>query len=226
MPSLDDVTPAKPCSRRVTGALEVWNRKAHYYVGLYLLFFVWLFALTGLLLNHPEWTFADFWPTRKQSSFERHIQRPPAGSDLAQAKNVLDQLGLAGEIEWTEARAESERLNFRASRPGRILEIESDFAKGLASVHRIDVNAWGVMRMLHTFTGVRIGDARNQRDWFLSVLWAFAMDAVALGLIVMVLGSYYMWWRLSRKRTWGAVALSLGVLACGLFVVGLRLIIE
>lgn len=224
MPLSGNDATVKTTSRRLTDALEVWNRKAHYYLGLYLLFFVWLFAFTGLLLNHPGWTFADFWPTRKQSSFERQVQRPPAGSDLDRARNVLDQLGIAGEIEWTAARADSERLDFRASRPGRIFEIKSDFTKGLASVHRIEVNAWGVMRILHTFTGVRIGDARNQRDWFLTVLWAFAMDAVAVGLIMMVLGSYYIWWRLSRKRAWGVVALSLGVSTCGLFAFGLRLL--
>ncbi len=222
MPSLDSDVRTKTASRYVTDALEVWNRKAHYYLGLYLLFFVWLFALTGLLLNHPKWAFADFWPSRKQSTFERPIQRVPARSDVAQAKNVLSQLGLAGEIEWTVTRSDPDQLDFRASRPGRMFDIKTDFRRGLASVHRTDVNAWGVARILHTFTGVRIGDERNQRDWFITVLWASAMDAVAVGLIVMVLGSYYMWFRLPRKRTGGVIALSLGVFACGLFVIGLR----
>jgi hypothetical protein len=225
MRSSGNAVTARTASRRPADALEDWNRKAHYYLGIYFLLFVWLFALTGLLLNHPGWAFADFWPTRKQSSYERQIVRPPAGSDLTRARNVLGQLGLAGEIEWTAAPIDSERLNFRASRPGQMFEIRADFGKGRASVHRIDVNAWGVMRILHTFTGVRAGDARNQRDWFLTAIWAFTMDAVAIGLIVMVLGSYYMWWRVPRKRTWGAVALILGVFACGLFTFGLRLLL-
>jgi hypothetical protein len=38
----------------------VWNRRLHYYLGLYLLFFCWLFAFTGLVLNHPRWAFAQF----------------------------------------------------------------------------------------------------------------------------------------------------------------------
>jgi hypothetical protein len=39
-------------SRR--GAIDVflvWNRRVQFYPGLYLLFFTWLFAFTGLLLN-------------------------------------------------------------------------------------------------------------------------------------------------------------------------------
>ena len=32
--------------------ISTCNRKGHYYLGLYFLLFLWLFALTGLLLNH------------------------------------------------------------------------------------------------------------------------------------------------------------------------------
>ena len=45
-----------------SNVFEIWNRKLHYYVGLYLLTFVWLFAVSGLIINHPGWAFADFWP--------------------------------------------------------------------------------------------------------------------------------------------------------------------
>jgi hypothetical protein len=209
--------------RRSSSWFEVWNRRAHYYLGLYLLLFVWLFCFTGLLLNHPEWRFADFWPTRKQSTIDRSIRRPPAGSDVQQARDILSQLGLQGEIEWTVERENLSRFEFRASRPGHIYEIKTDLDLGRATVQRIDVNAWGVMRILHTFSGVRAGDARNERDWTLTSIWVFAMDAVAAGLIVMVLGSYYMWWRLPRKRLWGLVALLSGWVTCVVFVMGFRL---
>ena len=211
-------------SRRLADAFEVWNRRIHYYSGLYLLFFIWLFAFTGLLLNHAGWSFAEFWPTRRQTTFEKQITPPPAGSDLAQARNILQQLGIAGEIEWTSTRADAGQFDFRASRPGHMFDIKSDLKRNVATVQRIDVNAWGVMHILHTFTGVRAGDARNERDWLLTTIWAWSMDAVAVGLLIMVFGSYYMWWRLVRKRVWGAVALLCGCFACALFVVGLRLV--
>jgi len=211
--------------RRVLDIFEIWNRRLHFYIGLYLLFFLWLFAFTGLLLNHPGWSFAEFWPTRKQTVFEREIKPPPVGPDLAQAENILTQLGLSGEIEWTSAGADARRLDFRASRPGHIFEIKTDFDSGRTTVQRIDLNAWGVMHILHTFTGVRAGDSRNQRDWILTSIWAFTMDAVGIGLMIMVLGSYYMWWRLPRKRAWGLLALISGWAVCLVFVVGLRLLV-
>ena len=224
MQSPVNIAPRKPLSSRVADGFETWNRKLHFYIGLFLLFFLWLFAFTGLLLNHPKWTFADFWPTRKQTTFEKAIERPPAGSDLARAQNILVQLGIAGEIEWTSAQADSGRLNFRASRPGRMFEIKADLDRQRVSVQRIDVNAWGVMRILHTFTGVRAGDSRNQRDWVLTTVWALSMDAVAAGLLMMVFGSYFMWWRLPKKRVGGLIALMSGWMVFFLFVVGLRLL--
>jgi hypothetical protein len=50
------------------------------------------------------------------------------------------------------------------------------------------------------------------------------MDAVAAGLILMVLSSYYMWWVLPQKRILGLIALISGVAVCSLFVFGLRLL--
>jgi hypothetical protein len=59
----------------------------------------------------------------------------------------------------------------------------------LSGWERIDLNAWEAMRILHTFTGVRLDDARNRRDWVLTSVWAWTMDAVAGGLILMILSS-------------------------------------
>lgn len=220
--SIEPRVPAAVPPRRLAGILTAWNRRIHFYLGLYLLFFLWLFSFTGLLLNHPRWTFADFWPDRHQTSFELPIQAVPPGGDLVQAEDILRQLGVRGEIEWTHTRADASHLDFRASRPGHIFEIKADLQRGRAAIQRIDLNAWGVMRILHTFTGARISDDRNQRDWSMTTLWALSMDALALGLIVMVLGSIYMWWSQKQKRGLGLIALGLGTISCGVFVAGLR----
>lgn len=216
------VSDTKTRGPRLAETLKVWNRKLHYYLGLYLLFFVWLFAFSGLLLNHSNWKFAEFWGNRKQTTYERPIIAPSPGSDLAQANELMRQLDIRGEVEWTATRNNTLHLNFRVTRPGHILEIKTDFEQRRATIQGIDLNAWGVMRLLHTFTGVRMNDARNERDWILTSVWAFAMDAVAAGVILMVLSSLYMWYELPQKRRVGAIILSLGFLSAGLFCVGLR----
>src|SRR5216684_280706 len=159
----------KTRSQRLAERAEIWNRKLHYYLGLYLLFFVWLFTFSGLLLNHSSWKFAEFWGNRKEISYERQITTPAPGSDLMQANDLMRQLDLTGEIEWTATRNNTSRLDFRVTRPGRIIEIKTDLEQKRATVKRIDLNAWGVMRLLHTFTGVpRMNDSRNERDWILT----------------------------------------------------------
>ena len=83
MPSVTELNvPAEPnCRRQLPAVLKLWNRKLHYYVGLYLLFFVWLFAFTGLVLNHPKWTFDEFWDSRRQTADEREIAAPGSSAE-------------------------------------------------------------------------------------------------------------------------------------------------
>src|SRR4026207_530382 len=91
--------------------LEMWNRKLHYYLGLYFLLFLWLFSLTGLLLNHSGWGFAEFWPQRKETRYEMSIETPPAGSELARARDLMRQLNVVGEIEWPKPMQTQDRFD-------------------------------------------------------------------------------------------------------------------
>src|SRR6267143_1807667 len=212
---------AAPNVPRFRARFEGWNRKLHFYAGLFLLFFMWLFAFSGLLLNHPTWSFAESWNKRKERNYEREITipGPEAKGDLGQAREILRPLGIEGEILWTTTRTDANLFDFQVRRPGHFFFIKADFAKQRVTVRQSDVNLWGVIKVLHTFTGVQMDDPRNSRDWALTSLWAFSMDAVASGLIFMVLSSLYMWFKLPEKRLPGGVVLGLGSLICGLFCI-------
>jgi len=212
-----------PSASRRRGSLERWNRKLHYYSGLFFIFFIWLFAFSGLLLNHSSWT-ADFWTHRKETTHDFAITPPGSAiqGDLAQARDLMRQLSIDGEILWTVTRAEPSQFEFQVRRPGYYYFIKSDFVQKRATVREARVNVWGVMRVLHTFSGVQMDDPRNRRDWPLTFIWAYSMDAVAAGLIFMVLSSIYMWLELPQKRIAGAIALALGTIACSLFCFALR----
>src|SRR6267154_4463134 len=223
MPSATEPTdPGKsPGASRLRAGFERWNRKLHFYAGLFLLFFMWLFAFSGLLLNHPAWSFAESWNNRKERNWEMTVPGSEVKGDLGQAREILRRLGIEGEILWTTTRANADLFDFQVRRPGHFYFIKADFAQKRVHVRQSDVNLWGVIKVLHTFTGV-LDDPPNTRDWALTSVWAFSMDAVAAGLIFMVLSSLYMWWELPEKRLPGAVVLGLGALSCGLFCIGLR----
>jgi len=225
MPSATEpIAPDKsPRRSRLVVGFERWNRKLHFQVGLFLLFFVWLFAFSGLILNHPSWSFAESWKNRKESNYEREITRPgpEVKGDLAQARELLRQLGIEGEILWTTTRTNPDLFDFQVRRPGYFFFIKADFSKKRVNLRQMTVNLWGVMKVLHTFSGV-LEDPPNNRDWALTYVWAFSMDVIDAGLIFMVLSSLYMWFKLPGKRVPGVVALVLGSLICGLFCFGLR----
>jgi hypothetical protein len=203
-------------------AFLVWNRRVHYFIGLYLLFFCWLFTFTGLLLNHPRWTFDEFWPNRIQSTSEHQISSPPAGSNVDRARAVMRQLGISGEIQWPGSQPANGALAFQVSRPGLVIEVSADLQADRVTLRRNALNAWGVMHVLHTFTGMPAANPGNERDWIVTTVWALSMDAVAAGLIVMVVSSYIMWYRLKAKRVWGTIALLLGFVTSVVLVGGLR----
>lgn len=222
MPSCAEPGICKSDRRRPGAVLTIWNRKLHYYLGLYFLFFLWLFALTGLLLNHSAWQFQQFYPQRKVSKFSRAVRLPEGASDLDQARAAMRQLGIEGEIGWNAGRRDPRFLEFNVTRPGRVYQVQADIAQHQAGVTLMEFNVWGVVRSLHTFVGVSPDDPRNRRDWIPTTLWAFSMDAVAAGVAFMAFSGLYMWWGLREKRAAGMAALMLGVALCGLFVIGLR----
>jgi hypothetical protein len=212
----------QPNGRQFWTGIERWNRKLHFYAGLFLLFFLWLFACSGLVLNHSSWRFTEFWSKRTQNSYERDIALPGPGGDLSQARDIMRQLGIVGEILWTTTRSDTNQFDFQVRRPGHFVFIKADLARKRVAVQQSDVNLSGVIQALHSFTGVQMDDPRNSRDWWLTSMWAYSMDAIAAGIIFMVLSSLLMWFKLPQKRTAGGVALLLGTLLCGWFCFGLR----
>lgn len=210
-----------PSSVKSTLRLEAWNRRLHYYLGLTFLFFLWLFLLTGLLLNHGRWAVAQAANQRREEKLEQAIETPAGDTDLARARDVMRQLKLVGEIDWPSTAQEPGRLSFNVSRPLDASQVRVDLQQNRVAVQHFENGRWAVFRIFHTFSGSRFNVAGNGRDWILTTVWVIAMDALAASLIVMVLGSYYMWYRLKQKRRLGLFALAAGVLSCGVFLAGL-----
>lgn len=200
-----------------TKALEVWNKRLHYYLGLYFLFFLWLFSLTGLMLNHQQW-FRDLYE-RKQTTYEKEIELPAGETQLARTRDLMRQLNLAGEIDWPVAQPVG-HLDFTVSRPNGASQVRADINARQAYVREFQNGHFHAFQIFHTFSGSRFNQPASQRDWMMTSIWVFAMDALAAGLVVMVLGSYYMWWRLKKRKTMGLVVLTAGIAVCGMFVAG------
>ena len=197
--------------------LEVWNRKLHYYLGLYFIFFLWLFSLTGLMLNHQQW-FARLYE-RHQVSYDPEIRTPVGATRAEQTFDVMRQLNLRGEVDWPASQPVG-HLDFNVSRPNGSAQVRVDLNAKQAYVKEFTNGHLHAFQIFHTFSGSRYTQPTSHRDWIMTGVWVFAMDALAAGLIVMVLGSYYMWWRLKKRKSLGLIALAAGFAICGMFVAG------
>ena len=71
----------------------LWNRRVHYYLCLYLLFFIWLFAFIGPPADTSNCHQAQFWPNRIQSTTEYTFESATAVADIDCARAVIRQLG-------------------------------------------------------------------------------------------------------------------------------------
>lgn len=200
-----------------TKSLERWNRKLHYYLGLYFLFFIWLFSLTGLMLNHQQW-FTNLYE-RRETKYDVTIESPSGETNLALARDTIRQLNLRGEIDWPASQPVG-HLDFNVSRPNGSAQVRIDINARRAYVREFTNGHLHAFQIFHTFSGSRFTQTASQRDWALTSVWVFAMDALAAGLIVMVLGSYYMWWQLKPRKTVGIMLLGAGFAACLVFVAG------
>lgn len=201
-----------------------WIARGHYFLGLYLLVFIWLFAVSGFLLNHSTWGMEDMQRSRNTTTTEHAVIPSQSGSPLGDARDLMRQLNLSGEVQWLATKADGSRFDFRVTRPGQNIEVRTNLTTRTATVARTQMNGLGITRALHAFTGVRLNDTRNERDWIMTKVWAFAMDAVALGLLVLVGSGIWVWLKSGENRLGGWLALGGGILVCGWFLFGIAAI--
>jgi len=197
--------------------LAAWNRKLHYYLGLYFLFFLWLFSLTGLMLNHQQW-FTDLYD-RHEVSYDPEIETPAGDTRAEQTLDLMRQLKFRGEVDWPASQPVG-HIDFNVARPNWSARVRVDLNARQAYVKEFKNGTMHTFQIFHTFSGTRFNQPASRRDWAMTTAWVLAMDALAAGLIVMVIGSYYMWWRLKQRRTLGVITLTLGYAICGAFILG------
>ena len=204
----------------ITTTLKTWNRKLHIYVGLYLLLFLWLFSISGLLLNHHSW----FGHQPKRTPSETSVTLLEQGTNMDKAQDVARQLELTGEILLRSAQKEG-MLNFGVIRPNSRIFVNVDLQTQVVKLNHVDLSAAATLGDLHTFTGVR-GIWREKpsiRDWLPTKIWSFCMDVLCVSLLFLVGSSIYMGWQLKDRRIGYVVSLVLGVAASSYFIWGLAI---
>lgn len=196
--------------------LNFWNRKLHIHLGLFLLLFIWLFSISGLLLNHGSWEFASFWEQRKQKESVTEMTLPIGLDSAGLLHLVMEKLEISGEV--TNVKYSADAFDFRVGSPGVGRDLHVDLRSGTVSQKEYELNIWGKIRTLHTFNGVDKKNIDKQPNWIITHVWRFAMDAIAVALILLCVSSWIMWYKIRKDYRWSATVLIAGFLTSIYFV--------
>ena len=191
-------------------------RRLHIHLGLLLLLFVWLFSLSGLLLNHGSWKFASFWDQRRESKIDIAVPLS-ALTDPDPEARVMEFLKISGEVQQQKRTAET--LEFRVQSPGIVTDVSINLTTGSGTEKVMKYNVWGKWRTLHTFNGMSKENPSQSPNWLVTNIWRFTMDGIAIGLIITCLSSWIMWYNVRKeyKLGYSILAASLGVAGYFLF---------
>jgi hypothetical protein len=192
------------------------NRKFHIYAGLLLLLFIWLFSLSGLLLNHSQWKFAGFWEQRKQSEKITPVYLPSIPDSIETILNIMHQLNISGEI--SNLKSDQGSLDFRVMKPGNIRDVHIDLIKKVSTQKITLFNFWGKIKTLHTLNGVNKTPPDIRTNWIVTRIWRITMDIIAFGLIFLCISSWIMWYEVRLNYTKGVYVLILSLAGAIYFI--------
>jgi hypothetical protein len=198
------------------------NRKLHIHFGLFLLLFIWLFFISGLIIHHGEWKFASFWEQRKESKTDFIIALGYLHDDPDMVYRVEQQLKIVGEV--SNLQVKDGIIDFRVTSPGLSQEIHIDSHNGFGVMKVMKFNFWGKFRALHMFNGIDKNNPSVSPDWFVTKLWRLMMDITAILLIILCIGSWVMWYKVRRDYKWGYYLFGFGLLVSGYYMFVLDLL--
>ena len=198
-----------------SNTLHNFNRRLHIHLGLLLLLFIWLFSLSGLILNHGNWKFASFWDERQENKIDFTVPLSVL-NDPNPEKGVMEFLKISGEVQ--QQKRTSEMLEFRVQSPGIVRELSINLTSGSGTEKVLKYNLWGKLRTLHTFNGMSKENPSQSPNWVITTIWRFTMDGIAIGLIIICLSSWIMWFKVRKEYRLGYIILASAFAMAGYFI--------
>jgi|SRR5882672_10380080 len=191
------------------------NRRTHLYAGLFLLPWLMMYGVSSAIIIHQSW-FNSRGPLPKEVVLERPYERPVnlTGANnspelRAAAQQILNDVDLEGAFWADKPNADTlhiDRFNFRGS-----TSLTYSAKKQSLKFEHQKMRVSQVIQRLHFRGGYH-------QPFFGDMSWGVLVDIACVGILVWVISGLIMWWQLPRLRTWGAIALTGGVLSFVLLI--------
>jgi hypothetical protein len=190
-----------------------WTRDLHLYLGLLVSPFVIAFAVSVLFLNHAK---VDTGAATSVTTI-RDLRIPAAletarGREAAdRARDIVDQMGITGEIAFVRYVRSEQRFVIPVSTPGLDAIIDVDVPNRTAVVSRRKVGILELVGDLHKSPGPHNADLRG--NWFWTRVWRWLADGTVYLVLFISATGLYLWFAIKADRRIGFALLGAGAVS-------------
>lgn len=181
----------------------------HLYFGLFICPFVLLFAVSAILLNHA-WRPGGA-PAKPEVRNQENIVIRTDLESLPLAQDIMQQVGVSGEIEFFRYQPQQKRLVIPVMRPGWRAKITVDVARRTAQIEQRRTGFWDALLYLHKSPGPHLAGFRG--NWIFTRIWGGLADATACLLLFLAASGVYLWLLLRSERRIGLILMGAGSLS-------------
>jgi uncharacterized iron-regulated membrane protein len=180
-------------------------RRIHLYLGLFLLPWVIMFAVSSIPINHTYAADPPKWTTRADVPFAALVPSP--GEDLHPlGRQMMEAAGVSGGFFVNRPNPRQINVNhpnfFHPTRVFYYIDQKRLLAEDREFVFRQFITG------MHTRGGYNLGG-------FWDVVWAVFVDIASVALVLWIISGLIMWWKLpgTGLRRWGWLAIAGGLIS-------------
>lgn len=174
-------------------------RWIHAHAGLFFGPVALLFAVSTLILNHPQ--LFSGWMAREEVERVFEGIQVPDSEGLSFGRSIAQQLDLTGEIDWVGIQPDEKRVTVMISRPGWYTRITVKGNPGRAELVETRKGFLDRILYLHKRPGPHVANLRG--NWWVVKLWGTVADSLILSVLSLSLTGILLWWRLKNERAMG-----------------------
>jgi hypothetical protein len=187
-----------------------WTRDLHLYCGLFVSPFVIAFAVSVFFLNHAK---VDMGAVTSVTTF-RDVRIPEATETargreaVERARQIVDQVGMTGEIGFVRYVSRDRRLVIPVSKPGIESIVDVDIVTGTVTVSRRATSKLESVAYLHKSPGPHNADVRG--NWLWTRAWRWLADGTVYLVLFISATGLYLWFTIKAERRIGWAVLGAG----------------
>jgi hypothetical protein len=191
-----------------------WVRRVHMYLGLFLTPWMFIYAVSTMVMNHREWV-QSFYPsgaapmrTERQLDYSPHF--PPGATPQAIGRQILLDLGMDGSHRVSGGKDGQPLVieRYHAWSPSRITWNRDTRSLVVA---KQEFRGPAFLERMHRRRGY-------QQPYALDDTWAFSVDLAVTAMVFWALSGLWLWWELRPTRLWGTVCALSGLALFGVFL--------